>query len=142
MEGFTAETPKEEISATIKELKELTKKVNQLQRRMVGLLVNAKLRTLVEKHLDLHDAMQARIDVLAEQGADVSVLTKILAGFDVEVEELQADFEIAQEMWMNIDVTEDFDTFNRELRKRSMKCEKICRKPESPYVTLWQLTKR
>ncbi len=117
IEGFTAETPKEEISATIKELKELTKKVNQLQRRMVGLLVNAKLRTLVEKHLDLHDAMQARIDVLAEQGADVSVLTKILAGFDVEVEELQADFEIAQEMWMNIDVTEDFDTFNRELRK-------------------------
>ena len=29
IEGFTAETPKEEISATIKELKELTQKVNQ-----------------------------------------------------------------------------------------------------------------
>ena len=117
IEGFTAETPKEEISATIKELKELTQKVNQLQRRMVGLLVNAKLRTLVEKHLDLHDVMQERIDHLAEQGADVIALTEILAEFDVEVEELQTDFEIAQEMWMNIDVTDDFDTFNRELRK-------------------------
>ena len=84
---------------------------------MVGLLVNAKLRTLVEKHLDLHDVMQERIDHLVEQGADVIALTEILAEFDVEVEELQTDFEIAQEMWMNIDVTDDFDTFNRELRK-------------------------
>lgn len=117
IEGFTAETPKEEIRATIQELKDLTQKVNQLQRRMVGLLVNAKLRTLVGKHLDLHDAMQVRIDFLTEQGADVSALAEILAEFDVKVEELQADFKIAQEMWMNIDVTEDFDQFNRELRE-------------------------
>lgn len=115
--GFTNETPQEEVRATIKELKELTQKVNKLQRRIVGLLVNAKLQVLVEKHLALHEAMQARIDFLAEQGADVTALEAILVEFDLKVEELQADFEIAQEMWMNIDTTEDFDQFNRELRQ-------------------------
>src|SRR3989344_3997141 len=55
IEGFTNETTQEEIRATIKDLKELNQKANKLQRRLVGLMVNAKLHVLVEKHEELQE---------------------------------------------------------------------------------------
>ncbi len=116
IDSFTNETSQEEIRAAIKELKELNQKVHKLQRRLVGLLVNAKLHVLVEKQADLHLSMQARIDALAETGADVSELEAILAKFDAKVEELKQDYKTAQEKWMEAKTAEDFDQFNRELR--------------------------
>ena len=116
IEGFTNETTQEEIRATIKDLKELNQKVHQLQRRLVGLLVNAKLSVLVEKQADLHASMQARIDTAAEAGADVTELEAILAKFDAKVTELKQDYETAKQKWMEAKTAEDFDQFNRELR--------------------------
>ena len=116
IDSFTAETPQEEIRAAIKDLKELNQKVHKLQRRLVGLLVNAKLHVLVEKHAELHAGMQARIDALAETGADVTELEAILAEFDAKVEELKQDYETAKQKWMEAKDAEDFDLFNRALR--------------------------
>ncbi|HLD79177.1 MAG TPA: hypothetical protein VJA18_01315 [Candidatus Nanoarchaeia archaeon] len=116
IDSFTNETSQEEIRAAIKDLKELNQKVHKLQRRLVGLLVNAKLHILVEKHADLHTSMQARIDALAEVGADVSELEAILAEFDAKVAELEQDYEAAKQKWMEAKDAEDFDRFNRELR--------------------------
>src|SRR3989344_3163645 len=116
IEGFTNETTQEEIRATIKDLKELNQKVHQLQRRLVGLLVNAKLSVLVEKQADLHVSMQTRIDTAAEAGADVTELEAILAKFDAKVTELKQDYETAKQKWMEAKNAEDFDQFNRELR--------------------------
>ncbi|MDP3698432.1 MAG: hypothetical protein Q8R47_02500 [Nanoarchaeota archaeon] len=115
--SFTDETSKEEIRAAIKDLKELNQKVHKLQRRLVGLLVNAKLQVLVEKQAELHAGMQARIDALAATGADVSELEAILAEFDAKVEELKQDYQTAQQKWMEAKTAEDFDQFNRNLRE-------------------------
>lgn len=116
IDSFTSETSQEEIRAAIKDLKELNQKVHKLQRRLVGLLVNAKLHVLVEKQAELHAGMQARIDALAEAGADVSELEAILAEFDAKVEELKQDYETAKQKWMEAKTAGDFDQFNRELR--------------------------
>jgi len=116
IDSFTNETSQEEIRAAIKDLKELNQKVHKLQRRLVGLLVNAKLHVLVGKHEDLHTSMQARIDAAAEAGADVSELEAILAEFDAKVAELEQDYEAAKQKWMEAKDAEDFDLFNRELR--------------------------
>ena len=116
IDSFTNETTQEEIRAAIKDLKELNQKVHKLQRRLVGLLVNAKLHVLVEKQAELHAGMQARIDALAETGADTSELEVILAEFDAKVEELKQDYETAKQKWMEAKTAEDFDQFNRELR--------------------------
>ena len=116
IDSFTNETTQEEIRAAIKDLKELNQKVHKLQRRLVGLLVNAKLHVLVEKQAELHAGMQARIDALAETGADTSELEVILAEFDAKVEELKQDYETAKQKWMAAKNAEDFDRFNRELR--------------------------
>ena len=117
IDSFTNETSQEEIRTAIKDLKELNQKVHQLQRRLVGLLVNAKLHVLVEKQAELHAGMQARIDALAETGADVSELEAILAEFDAKVEELKQDYETAKQKWMEAKTAEDFDQFNRNLRE-------------------------
>ena len=116
IDSFTSETSQEEIRAAIKDLKELNQKVHKLQRRLVGLLVNAKLHVLVEKQAELHAGMQARIDALAETGADTSELEAILAEFDAKVEELKQDYETAKQKWMEAKTAEDFDQFNRALR--------------------------
>lgn len=116
IDSFTSETAQEEIRAAIKDLKELNQKVHKLQRRLVGLLVNAKLHVLVEKQAELHAGMEARINALAEAGADVSELEAILAKFDAKVAELEQDYKTAQEKWMEAKTAEDFDQFNRELR--------------------------
>ena len=116
IEAFTSETSQEEIRAAIKDLKELNQKVHKLQRRLVGLLVNAKLHVLVEKHAELKTGMEARIDAAAESGADVSELEAILAEFDAKVAELEEDYKTAQQKWMEAKTAEDFDQFNRELR--------------------------
>ncbi len=116
IDSFTNETSQGEIRATIKDLKELNQKVHKLQRRMVGLLVNAKLHVLVEKQADLHASMQAKIDAAAASGADVTELKAILAEFDTKVAELEEDYQKAQEQWMKAKDAEDFDQFNRELR--------------------------
>src|SRR3989338_8490672 len=116
IEGFTNETTQEEIRATIKELKELNQKANKLQRRLVGLMVNAKLHVLVEKHEELHAGMQARIDALAAKGVDVSELEAILADFDAKTETLKQDYEAAKQQWINSKDTANFDQFNRALR--------------------------
>jgi len=116
IEGFTNETTQEEIRATIKDLKELNQKANKLQRRLVGLMVNAKLHVLVEKHEELHAGMQARIDALAAKGVDVSELEAILADFDAKTETLKQDYEAAKQQWINSKDTANFDQFNRALR--------------------------
>jgi len=115
--AFTSETSQEEIRAAIKDLKELNQKVHKMQRRLVGLLVNAKLHILVEKQAELHAGMQARIDALAETGADVSELTAILAKFDAKTAELEQDYLAAQQKWMEAKDAGDFDQFNRNVRE-------------------------
>src|SRR3989338_5735223 len=117
IDSFTSETSQEEIRAAIKDLKELNQKVHKMQRRLVGLLVNAKLHVLVEKHAEMHASMQARIDAAAETGVDVSGLKEILAEFDAKVAELEQNYKTAQEKWMEAKDAEDFDQFNRELRE-------------------------
>jgi len=117
IDSFTNETSQEEIRAAIKDLKELNQKVHKMQRRLVGLLVNAKLHVLVEKHAEMHASMQARIDAAAETGVDVSGLKEILAEFDAKVAELEQNYKTAQEKWMEAKDAEDFDQFNRELRE-------------------------
>ncbi|MDO8510729.1 MAG: hypothetical protein Q7S55_01035 [Nanoarchaeota archaeon] len=117
IDNFTNETSQEEIRAAIKDLKELNQKVHKMQRRLVGLLVNAKLHILIEKQAELHAGMQARIDAAAETGADVSELEAILAEFDAKVVELEQDYKNAQEKWMEAKEAVDFDQFNRELRE-------------------------
>ncbi len=115
--AFTPETSPEEIRAAIKDLKELNQKVHKMQRRLVGLLVNSKLYVLVQKHAEIRTGMQARIDVLAATGADVSELEATLAEFDAKVEELKQDYETAKQKWMEAKDAEDFDQFNRDLRE-------------------------
>jgi len=117
IDTFTANTTQEEIRAAIKDLKDLNQEVHKLQRRLVGLLVEAKLNVLVEKHAELHDQMQARIDALAAEGKDVSKLKEILAEFDAKVEVLKQDYEAAKQQWMKADSAADFDQFNRDLRE-------------------------
>ena len=117
IDSFTNETSQEEIRAAIKGLKELNQKVHKMQRKLVGLLVNAKLHILIEKQAELHASMQARIDAAAETGTDVSELEAILAEFDAKVAELEQDYKTAQEKWMEARAAVDFDQFNRELRE-------------------------
>lgn len=140
IDSFTSETSKEEIRAAIKDLKDLNQKVHKMQRRLVGLLVNAKLHVLVEKHAELHAQMQARIDALAAAGAEVSELEAILAEFDAKTEELKQDYEAAKQAWMEADTAGDFDQFNRglrdgqhEVRKDLQETKKILRKFMAEY---------
>ncbi len=121
IDSFTNETSQEDIRAAIKDLKELNQKAHKMQRKLVGLLVNAKLNVLVEKNAELQAGMQARIDALAETGADVSELEAILAEFEAKSAELEQDFKTAQEKWMEAKDAEDFDQFNRELREAQHK---------------------
>ncbi|GEM_PF-1559345 len=116
IDAFTANTTQEEIRAAIKDLKELNQKVHKLQRRLVGLLVEAKLHVLVDKHAELHTQMQARIDAAAAKGINVTELESVLAEFDAKAEMLKQDYEAASLKWTEADTNSDFDQFNQQVR--------------------------
>lgn len=122
--SFTNETSQEEIKGVIKELKEIAKKAQTLQRRVVSLLINAKLGQLVDKHEEYRNGMQARIDTLTAEGKDVSSLEALLAEFDAKVEEMKKNYAIAQNKWQNQDTAGDFDEFVRDMRNAQHKVQK------------------
>lgn len=113
--AFTEETTKEEIRAAIKEMQDVADKARKLQRQLVGLMINAKLHQLIVKHEEFRNGMQSRIDTLKEAGADVQELEVLLKRFDEQIVALKNDYAIAQNRWLEINTTEDFDTFIRNL---------------------------
>lgn len=116
VESFDENTTREEIRDAISELKEIAQKARKLQRRIVSLLINAKLGVLVEKHAEFRNGMELRINTLVELGVDVSELEEILAEFDQKVEELEKDYEAAQNKWKDSN-NERFDLFVKEVRE-------------------------
>ncbi len=113
--AFTAETTKEEIRTAIKEMQDIADKARKLQRRLVGLMINAKLNQLIAKHEEFRNGMQSRIDTLKEAGADVQGLELLLNRFDEQIVALKGDYAVAQNRWLEVNTTEDFDEFIRNL---------------------------
>ncbi|MEK6969121.1 MAG: hypothetical protein AABW48_01705 [Nanoarchaeota archaeon] len=115
--AFTEETTKEEIRAAIKEMQDVADKARKLQRQLVGLMINAKLHQLIVKHEEFRNGMQSRIDTLKEAGADVQELESLLKRFDEQIAALKNDYAVAQNRWLEVNTTEDFDEFVRNLHK-------------------------
>ena len=126
VDGFDENTSKEDIQSAITDLKSIAQDARKLQRRIVTLLIDAKLNTLVQKHDEFRNGMELRIKTLQDKGIDTSDLEDILKEFDQKVEKLKEDYQTAQQKWENAN-NDRFDVFEKELRTRS---GAICRTPK------------
>ncbi|MBI4151640.1 hypothetical protein HY496_01605 [Candidatus Woesearchaeota archaeon] len=88
-----------ELRSEVKELKKLWQDVSKQQRRIVSMMTSAKMDNLVEKHADLVESMQKKIDAAKEKGIDTAELEAILADFKAAVDTLTADQEKARAFW-------------------------------------------
>ncbi len=102
---------KEDLKAAVKELKQLWQDVSKLQKRIVAMLTSSKLENLVQKHQDIADSMQKRIDDAKAKGLDTAELESILAKFKTAVAKLEEDQKTARNFWQQ---TEDVSKENME----------------------------
>ncbi|MBU0470256.1 MAG: hypothetical protein KKA62_05850 [Nanoarchaeota archaeon] len=112
--SFSEETPKEEVLAALKELKEFKGEVRKIQKKLVALMMNSKLKKIVDKHDEFRNGMESRMESLKEQGADISKLEDLLEEFDGKSAELKEHFDYADGLWEKITTAQDFDGVVKE----------------------------
>ena len=88
-----------ELKAQIKELKKLWQDVQKEQRHILTSLISHKQENVVDIYALYGTKMEAQINLLAKQGADVAKLKEILATFREKVAKLKAASESARMAW-------------------------------------------
>lgn len=125
---------------TIKDLKETWQNVRKEQKRIISVLISAKLDNLVEKHVEYGNAMQLRIEELNEKGVDTSALVKLQAEFHLKVSQLQEDHATAQQLWTEVkrgrEVLEEWHTAELKVHQDLLGTKEILRKFLSVYKEL------
>lgn len=106
-----------ELQIKIRELKDLWHKVQKEQRWIVTQLINAKQDNVVEIYAHYGERVQAQIDTLAEQGADVTSLKEMLVKYKTKMEELKLAQTDARTAWMNAKSNPDALEKAKELQK-------------------------
>ena len=131
VEILNEDSTAEELRKELKQVKELWKKVKKTQKRVVSFLMNSKLGKLVDKHDEFLNGMKMRIDNLAEQGADVAELERLLANFKEHVDEVNSDYARAKNLWNDIATgSESVDAWHKahkEVRKDLHETKKLLR---------------
>lgn len=89
----------EELRSEVKNLKQLWQDVSKQQKRIIAMMTSSKMENLVDKHADLEESMQKRIDAAKEKGIDTTELEALLARFKTAVAKLEADQASARNFW-------------------------------------------
>ena len=90
IQALADDAPKEELKAKIKELKSLWQDVRKEQRRIIADLISHKQESIGNVYAKFGDRVEAQLNKLAEQGADVSKAQELLAQYRAKVDELNA----------------------------------------------------
>ena len=88
-----------ELKAQIKELKKLWQDVQKEQRHILTSLISHQQENVVDIYALYGTKMEAQINLLAKQGADVAKLNEILATFREKVAQLKVASESARTAW-------------------------------------------
>ncbi len=107
IEALSVNSTAVEIRTTMKDLKDLWKEIRQQERRIIALLVNAKVDTLLEKEKGLLRSMEARITAAERAGEDTTELQAIKARFAALRTDLETKYNVAKEKWQNADNKEE-----------------------------------
>ena len=89
----------ESLREVVNELKELRKEINKLRRHTSSLLTAHKIKTIVEKHTNLVNGMEKRIQFAEGEGYDTTNLKDIAARFRENFDNLEDLYSDIQEKW-------------------------------------------
>ncbi|GEM_PF-4067169 len=125
VEALAVNATNEELKAAIKDLKDTWHNVRKIERRIIAMLMNQKLDTLVEKHQEYVNGLQLRVDTLAQAGVDVSELEDILVEFKAQVQLLEEHHAKLETVWAeDVSFERNAESWHRVQKKMKEDLEK------------------
>ncbi|HLD00480.1 MAG TPA: hypothetical protein VJC39_01940 [Candidatus Nanoarchaeia archaeon] len=136
--GLTEESTAQEYREAIKEVKSLWQESKHIQRKVIANMVNSRLDNLLEKHREMVDGMQLRIDDLAEQGVDTTTLVSLRDRFISAVNDAEVQFEKVKRLTPGVGegAGEDWREAHQDMMKMLKEAKEILRKFLAEYKNL------
>lgn len=96
VETFTDETPKKEVNAAFKELRQVTVKSKNVMKRVAGKIVNSRIGGIIVRSKQLQVKLNRILERMAENGKDTTAIEPLIEEFNIKLDTAKTDFEAAK----------------------------------------------
>ncbi len=96
VETFTDETPKKEVNAAFKELRQVTVKSKNVMKRVAGKVVNSRIGGIIVRSKQLQVKLNRILERMAENGKDTTAIEPLIEEFNIKLDTAKTDFEAAK----------------------------------------------